>query len=35
MYKNKGITFRIIPKKSNFIIGSDSSNDRGEVVKIK
>ena len=35
MYKNKGITFRIIPKKANFIIGSDSSNDRGGVVKIK
>jgi GT2 family glycosyltransferase len=33
-YRNKGITFRIMPKNTNFIIGSDSSNDRGEVVKI-
>lgn len=35
IYKNKGVTFRIIPKKTNFSIGSDSSNDRGEIVKIK
>jgi GT2 family glycosyltransferase len=35
MHRNKGITFRIMPKNANFIIGSDSSNDRGEVVKIK
>ena len=34
-YRNKGITFRIIPKNANFIIGSDSFNDRGEIVKIK
>ena len=34
-YRNKGITFRIIPKNSNFIIGSDSLNDRGGIVKIK
>ncbi|WP_281322466.1 glycosyltransferase family 2 protein [Flavobacterium aestivum] len=34
-YRNKGIIFRIIPKKTNFIIGSDSSDDRGEVVKMK
>ncbi|PZX94922.1 glycosyltransferase family 2 protein [Flavobacterium aquariorum] len=34
-YRNKGITFRIIPKNTNFIIGSDSFNDRGEIVKIK
>jgi GT2 family glycosyltransferase len=34
-HRNKGITFRIMPKNTNFIIGSDSSNDRGEVVKIK
>ena len=33
-FRNKGITFRIIPKKADFIIGSDSSNDRGEIVKI-
>jgi GT2 family glycosyltransferase len=34
-YRNIGITFRIIPKNANFIIGSDSFNDRGEIVKIK
>jgi len=34
-FKNKGITFRIIPKNADFIIGSDSSNDRGEIIKIE
>ena len=34
LYKNKGIIFRIIPKNANFIIGSDSSNDRGEIIKM-
>jgi len=34
-YRNKGVIFRIIPKGANFIIGSDSPNDRGEIVKIK
>ena len=34
-YRNKGVIFRIIPKNTNFIIGSDSSNDRGGIVKIK
>ncbi|WP_264563540.1 glycosyltransferase family 2 protein [Flavobacterium sp. N3904] len=34
VYRNKGITFRIIPKNSGFIIGSDSNSDRGEVVKM-
>jgi hypothetical protein len=33
-HRNKGVTFRIIPKNGNFIIGSDSSNDRGEIIKI-
>jgi GT2 family glycosyltransferase len=33
-YRNKGICFRIKPQNSNFIIGSDSSNDRGEIQKI-
>ena len=32
--KNKNFTFKILPKNSNFIIGSNSSNDRGEVVDI-
>ncbi|PKB17763.1 glycosyltransferase family 2 protein [Flavobacterium sp. 5] len=34
-YRNKGIVFRIIPKGTNFSIGSDSPNDRGEIVKVK
>lgn len=33
--KNKAITFKIIHKKANFIIGSNSSNERGEIVKIE
>jgi GT2 family glycosyltransferase len=33
-YRNKGVTFRIIPKNADFIIGSDSSNDRGGILKI-
>ena len=32
--KNEKVTFKIIPNQSNFIIGSNSSNDRGEVVMI-
>jgi hypothetical protein len=32
--KNKRFTFKIVPMQSNFIIGSNSSNDRGEVVLI-
>lgn len=30
--KNKGITFKILPKNSNFIIGSNSSKRRGEII---
>ncbi|MFE3870264.1 glycosyltransferase family 2 protein [Flavobacterium sp. ZS1P70] len=33
--KNKGFTFRILPKNANFLIGSDNSRERGEVVKIE
>ncbi|MDR7371186.1 glycosyltransferase family 2 protein [Flavobacterium aquidurense] len=33
--KDKRITFKIFPKNANFIIGSDSRNDRGQIVKIK
>jgi GT2 family glycosyltransferase len=33
--KNKGFTFRILPKNANFFIGSDNSRERGEVVKIE
>lgn len=30
--KNKKFTFKILPKNSNFILGSDSSKSRGEVI---
>jgi GT2 family glycosyltransferase len=32
--KNKGFTFKILPESSNFIIGSNTSNDRGEIILI-
>ena len=32
--KNKGFSFKIFPKVSDFVIGSNSSFDRGEVIKI-
>ena len=32
--KNKGFTFKIIPKSSHFMLGSNSSFDRGEVIEI-
>lgn len=33
MYRNKNITFKIIPRTRNFMIGSNSSLDRGEVIQ--
>jgi len=33
-HKNQGFTFKIIPKNSLFMIGSNNSNDKGIVVKI-
>lgn len=33
-YKDKGFTFKIKPAGSAFIIGSNSSNDRGEVIQL-
>ena len=33
--KNLGLTFSIFPENASFIIGSNSSNDRGEVILIK
>ncbi|MGH2666866.1 glycosyltransferase family 2 protein [Flavobacterium sp.] len=33
--KNNNYTFKIIPEKASFIIGSNSSNDRGEIIEIK
>ena len=32
--KNKLLTFKLLPPSSSFIIGSNSSNDRGEVIQI-
>lgn len=32
--KNRGYTFKIIPHASSFMIGSNSSNDRGEIIEI-
>lgn len=34
MYKSEKVTFKIIPNQSDFMIGSNSSNDRGEVIMI-
>lgn len=31
-HKNQGFTFKIIPKNTSFIIGSDNSNDKGTVL---
>ncbi len=31
-YKNQRFTFKIIPKNAKFMLGSNSSNDRGEVI---
>ncbi len=33
-YKSEKVTFKIIPNQCNFMIGSNSSNDRGEVIMI-
>ncbi len=32
--KNNNFTFKILPQNSDFLIGSNSSNDRGEVIQI-
>lgn len=34
-YKNKNFTFKIIPENASFLIGSNNSNDRGEIIKIE
>jgi GT2 family glycosyltransferase len=34
-FRNKEFTFKILPQKSDFIIGSNSSNNRGEVIALK
>ncbi|MFV8325515.1 glycosyltransferase family 2 protein [Flavobacterium sp. ZS1P14] len=33
--RNKGFTFKIIPKNAKFLIGSNNSNERGEIIKIE
>jgi GT2 family glycosyltransferase len=33
--KNRKYTFKIIPENASFLIGSNSSNDRGEIIKIE
>lgn len=33
--KDKKVTFKILPKNANFIIGSNSKNDRGEILEIE
>jgi len=33
--KNQGFTFKIIPKSSNFLIGSNNNNERGTILKIR
>jgi len=33
--RNKGFTFKIIPKNANFLIGSNNSNERGEITEIE
>lgn len=35
IFRNNKFSFKILPKNSDFIIGSNSSNDRGEVIKIR
>ena len=34
-FKNRGLSFKILPKSTAFLIGSDNSNERGTVVKIE
>lgn len=33
--RNKGFTFKIIPKNTNFLIGSNNSNERGGIIEIE
>ena len=33
--KNKGFTFKIVPKYSDFLIGSNTNSERGEIIKIE
>ncbi|MFV8369230.1 glycosyltransferase family 2 protein [Flavobacterium sp. LB2R40] len=33
--RNRGYTFKILPKNANFLIGSNNSYERGEIIKIE
>ena len=33
--KDKAITFKILPKNSNFVLGSDDAISRGEIIVLK
>ena len=33
--KDKSVTFKILPKNANYMIGSNSKNDRGQIIKIE
>lgn len=33
--RSKGFTFKIIPKNANFLIGSNKSNERGQIIKLE
>jgi hypothetical protein len=35
LLKDKKVTFKIIPKNANFLIGSNTNSERGEVIKIE
>ena len=34
-FKNRGLTFKVLPKNSSFFIGSDHSNERGAIIKLE
>jgi len=33
--KNRGVSFKVLPKSTAFFIGSDNSNERGEIIKLE
>ena len=33
--KNKGLSFKVLPKNTAFLIGSDNSNERGAIIKLE
>ena len=35
LYKENGFTFKILPQNADFLIGSNSSNDRGAVIELR